>query len=147
MRTQLDAARRELATQAPELEHYRAREAAKAKVAEDLKQTHAAIVAKLLAMQALEVSKSQADSEEAGSAFIGAAGGAAGGSADGPVHAPWETAPAAAQGAAPAAAPGAAEIALEADDVDVAVHGIMDPNLGGEGGMLLGVEGWDGALR
>ena len=88
-----------------------------------------------LQQQAAELAKLQAEPElsyEAGPAFNGAAGGAAGGSAT--VHAPW--------GAAPEAAPEAAEVALEADAVDVDIHGIIDPNLGGGGDM------WgEGALR
>ena len=141
MRTQLNAALAELEARTAELVPYRTREAAKAKAEADFVQTQAAELAQFLAKQAL-AKQAQADSEEAGSAFIGAAGGAAGGSAGGAVHAPWEAAPAAAQGAAPEAA----EVALEADAVDVAIHGIMDPNLGG-GGDMWGGEGWDPALR
>ena len=133
MRTQLDAALAELSNQAPELLHYRQQAATRLKKAADLA-VAAAELAKL--QQAMELPEL---SYEAGPADNGAAGGSAGGT----VHVPWGADPE----AAPEAAPGAAAVAFEADEVDVAAHGIMDPNLGGEGGMLLGVEGWDGALR
>ena len=115
-------------------------------VVADLAKSQAAAVAQLQAQHAAALATLQAEPEfssyHAGPAVNSAAGGAAGGSAGGAVHAAWEAAPVAAQGAALEAA----EVALEADEVDVAAHGIMDPNLGGEGGMW-GGEGWDPALR
>ena len=162
MRTQLDAAREELAAQTPELLRFRTQAALREKVVvadlaksqaaavaqlqADLAKSQAAAVSQLQAQHAAALATLQAEPEfssyHAGPAVNSAAGGAAGGSAGGAVHAAWEAAPAAAQGAAPEAA----EVALDADAVDVAIHGIMDPNLGGEGDMWVG-EGWDPALR